>query len=342
VAEELIHRGHEVKLYLSNKAIDQQVAQQNPGYDFVFSPAIGWQGLNYKVFKFAWSLWSAYRLCVKEMDAYRPQVVVGMGGFTSAAPLIVAMKRRTPALLHESNVFPGRVTRWFAHKVDKLLFGFKECSDHLKVEKFSVTGTPVRSALKKMDASVSRSKLDLDRNLKTLLIMGGSQGARSMNKFLLNAVPLLGDDWKSWQVLHITGPYDAKLVYQTYERHGVQAVVMPFCNKMEYAYSAADLVVSRAGAASLSEIAYYGLPSLLIPYPHAADDHQMYNAEVFVKKGAARRLNEKKATIRDLARELHALLRDDPYRIRAAEAAKQLYEGEPVKKIAGEIENAIR
>ncbi|MEO7319523.1 MAG: glycosyltransferase, partial [Chthoniobacteraceae bacterium] len=147
---------------------------------------------------------------------------------------------------------------------------------------------------------------------KTLLVMGGSQGAHGINKALANALPKLAD--KPLQVVHLTGRTDEEMMRESYRRMGIPAHVAAFHHRMEEAYSAADLAIARSGAASLTELSHFALPSVLIQFPFAADDHQTFNAEIFARAGAATLLPERETTGESLASKLSWFL-DDPARL---------------------------
>jgi UDP-N-acetylglucosamine--N-acetylmuramyl-(pentapeptide) pyrophosphoryl-undecaprenol N-acetylglucosamine transferase len=148
-----------------------------------------------------------------------------------------------------------------------------------------VTGTPIRTELQRLDRAEARARLGLNPDTLTLLVMGGSQGASGINQAVIRALPAL--QGLSLQVIHLSGGRDERLVADNYQRDGIRAFVAPFHHRMEEAYSAADFAVARSGAASLAELSFYALPSILIPFPYAADDHQTRNAEIFTKAGAA-------------------------------------------------------
>ena len=156
--------------------------------------------------------------------------------------------------------------------------------------------------------------LGLDPNRPTILVVGGSQGARGLNEMILSALPLLAA--RDWQWLHLTGANDFEKVKAAYARHRLDAVVKPFLAQMDLALGAATVAVSRSGASSLAEIAAVRLPALLVPYPTAADNHQFYNAQAFEATGAARLLEQKDATPEKAAALLVELVED------AAGAAK--------------------
>lgn len=341
IAQELRRRGHTVRIFLSNKPVDEQVMKSYSQFESVKLPTIGWPGLRLRSFTFAWKFFQAYRQCLKDMSAKSPQAVIGMGGFLSAAPLLAAAKKNIPAYLHESNAIPGRVTRWLAPKMTQVFLGFKECERYLPDSANRFTGTPVRESLHKMKSLDAAKTLGLDEDKKTLVIIGGSQGAHGLNMRILEVAEHLKDEWQHWQILHLTGANDAGQATQTYKQLGIRAKVLAFCDQMEAVYSLADLIVARSGAASLTEIAMYGLPSLLVPYPSAADDHQSRNAEVFVAHGASKLLNEREATAHDFERELRALMNDEVVRNQMSENTKNIFIADAAGRIAKEVEYAI-
>ncbi|HEY0369049.1 MAG TPA: glycosyltransferase, partial [Chthoniobacterales bacterium] len=174
----------------------------------------------------------------------------------------------------------------------------------------------------RIDRNEARRRLGLREDLPTLLVMGGSQGAAGINQAMIKSLPAL--QGVAFQVIHLTGARDERLVADNYQRENIPAHVAPFSHAMEEAYSAADLAIARSGAASLSELAVFALPSILIPYPYAAEDHQTRNAEVFARADAAVLLRESEITNGVLAHEIRELL-SDPAKLRSkSENAAQL------------------
>jgi len=166
------------------------------------------------------------------------------------------------------------------------------------------------------------------------MVMGGSQGASGINDLVLSALPLLGDRAQVWQWLHLTGPNDVEKVKQAYDASGFKAVVKPFLAEMDLALGAATAAMSRAGASSLAEIAAMRLPSLLVPYPAAADNHQFYNALAFEATGAARLLEQKNATPEKVAAWLHVLVEDAAARAKIQAALAQWHAPKAAEQIA--------
>jgi UDP-N-acetylglucosamine--N-acetylmuramyl-(pentapeptide) pyrophosphoryl-undecaprenol N-acetylglucosamine transferase len=272
---------------------------------------------------------------------FRPAVILGMGGFTSTAPLLAGWRQKLPTLIHESNVIPGRANALAARFVTKVLLGFETCAKNFSGRHLAVTGTPVRRTLGEplpRGEALKAFKLDADR--PTLLVMGGSQGASGINQVLFKCAPLLRD--KGFQIIHLTGERDDQLAAANYQREDIPQYVAPFHHRMEEAYSAADLVVSRSGAASLSELSHFGLPSVLIPYPFATDDHQTFNAKVFADAGAAEMQQEQKIAPDTFAAQIANLLTDDRRRGQMAAAARTVLPPNAADNVADEVERAVR
>lgn len=341
VAECLRASGHEVRLCVSTKEIDRTALQAYPHFDHIALPVMGWPGLSPRLPRFAIAFHQAYRLAVQELRSFRPQAVLGMGGFTCAPLLLAASSRRLPGLLHESNAIPGKVTRWLAPRISRVLLGFANCADHLRARSVAVTGTPIRPSLARIERSRAAHVLELNPARLTLVIMGGSQGAAGLNRMVLQAAPAWSPLADQFQIIHLAGPRDVELLQINYRRHGLTARVLPFCHQMEAVYSLADLVIARAGAASLTEIAAFQLPSILIPYPHAAEDHQTRNAELFVRQGAALLIRESENRVLELADQVRQLLHNRAERAGLANRAALLHQPDAAARVAQEVENAI-
>jgi UDP-N-acetylglucosamine--N-acetylmuramyl-(pentapeptide) pyrophosphoryl-undecaprenol N-acetylglucosamine transferase len=340
VAERLRAAGHEVRLYVSAKDIDRQALQPYPEYKSLALPVIGWPGLGLKTPQFFLCFLKAYQMATAELRDYRPEAILGMGGFTCAPMLLSARVRRIPTLLHESNAIPGKVTRWLAPRMSAVLLGFSECAAHVEATSLKITGTPVRTSLRRVDRSAAAAHwgLDSDPQVMTLAVMGGSQGASGLNRMLNRAAA----EWSAladrMQIIHLAGPKDVELLELNYRRAGIKAVVRSFCDSMEMVYSMADLAVARSGAASLTELAFYGIPSVLVPYPFAAEDHQTRNAEVFHKKGAALLVSESDEGAVILAREVRELWLNRERRANMAEHTRQLDVPDAAETVAKEVE----
>lgn len=298
VGEELLERGCSVALLISPKEVDQQAAASAVGMEVVTLPAVGLTRTG--LIQFFVGFWKAYRLAKALFQKRSPQAVLAMGGFTSAPPVLAGRKLGAATFLHESNAIPGRANRWLAHVVDEAFIGFSETATRLAQDHVTVTGTPVRRQFKAQAAASCRLALGLDAQRSVVLVMGGSQGAAGINDLVLRTLPTLAVMAPDLQFLHLTGVNDFEKVRAAYQRSRLKAVVRPFLTEMELALGAASAAISRAGASSLAELAAMGVPAILIPYPAAVGNHQFYNAQTFVSAGAARMVEQDKATPENL------------------------------------------
>lgn len=343
VAEALHGRGHEVLLFVSEKEIDATALKARPEFRSEKLPSIGMPSLMVSpaFVRFVRRSWESFSQCKKIYRKFRPSVVLGMGGFTSTAPVLAARMRGLPALIHESNAIPGRANRLAAKFATKVLLGFEDTEALLPGTNCVVTGTPVRKNLgQPIDPAQARKAFHLDPEKKTILVTGGSQGATGVNQLMFKTAPLLKGS--EIQIIHLTGDRDDRLAAANYQRDEIPHYVSPFHHRMEEAYSAADVVVSRAGASSLSELSQFALPSILIPYPFATDDHQTANAQIYVRAGAAEMLVEKETGAEMLAALISNLLVDDQRRKRMATAAKRIPPSSAAENVADEMEKAVR
>lgn len=309
VGQELRQRGCAVTLMVSPKDVDQQAIQSITGMGIVTLPAVGFGASPSRFFAFMRGLARSYRISSACFARRPPRLVLAMGGFTSAPPIIAARRCGAKTFLHESNSIPGRANRWLARSVDGAFVYFKSAGGKLAAPKVETVGMPVRPQfLEPLTPAAARRAMGLDPEAPVLLVMGGSQGATKVNELAMGAAPQLRQAVPHLQFVHLTGSRDVQSVQARYQQLKIPAVVHPFWNEMGTALAAADAAVSRAGASSLAELAARQLPAVLIPYPAAADDHQFYNARAFVQVGAARMMSQSAATSALLAAEILELI----------------------------------
>jgi len=307
VGDALQERGAEVMLLISPKKIDRQAARSLEGFSIRELPAVAFSVRS--PLGFVRGFWRSLRAVANVFNEDPPAAVLAMGGFTSAAPIVQGWRMGAATFLHESNAIPGRANRLLAPWVDGIFTGLEAARNRFLNTSAIVTGTPVRPGFVGLDRSDCRDRLGLDARRPTLLVMGGSQGARGVNDLLLAALPGLIRARPSWQVLHLTGEGEAERVRRAHERAGRDARVLAFLDDMPAALGAADVAVSRAGASSLAELAAARLPSVLVPYPLAADDHQRHNARGFEAAGGAVMV-EQGAPPSQLARAIDCLMKN--------------------------------
>ncbi|MBN8422637.1 MAG: undecaprenyldiphospho-muramoylpentapeptide beta-N-acetylglucosaminyltransferase [Verrucomicrobia bacterium] len=335
VGEVLASRGHDVTLLISEKKIDTLAASGHPELRFEKMPFLAMpKPWSPKMFGFLKGLWKGTKACRKIIRDHDVDVVLGMGGFTSFAPLYAGRKEGCHTLIHESNAIPGKANRLNARYSDIVLCGLEACKEHFpKHGDVRVVGTPIRSNMRKPNSDDPHGFFKLDKDKRTLLVMGGSQGARGVNR----AVGMALEEFERMgiQVLHIAGPTDYEEVRDVYAKIPLlKQHVAAFCHRMDLAYRVADLAIARSGASSMSELAYFGVPSLLVPYPHAAEDHQTRNAEIFDKAGAARLMRESELNADTLADAVREIINDPRKAGEMKKAAQKLAVKNSAEKIA--------
>ena len=257
----------------------------------------GWRGRLEMVPKLLKSISQAKQI-IRE---FRPDLVVGVGGYASVPVLLAARKLKIATLLHEQNAIAGLGNRFLGKRVSRVCLSFTSCAESFPAEKVCVTGNPVRPALEQLGVG-------LPYNGK-LLVFGGSRGARAINQVMVDMLP----DLKDWAdcpgIIHQTGEADFSRTRQAYQDAGMtNSQVVPFIDNMAEAYASAALVVCRSGATTLAELTVCGRPAILIPYPYAAADHQTANARVLERAGAALMISQDNLNGKDLVKLIRNLL----------------------------------
>ncbi len=230
-------------------------------------------------------VWAVLR-CMLLVRKFRPQVVLGVGGYVSLPLMIAAQRMGVPTVLHEQNKRLGMANRVAAPRADLLFLGYEDTLGDYPREKARVVGNPVRKDfLTPPEQAAAREALGLRPDLPVVLVCGGSQGARSLNTAVAEMLPTLSPG--DVQLIWMTGVGGAPEARKAAENAGGTVLVYPFIEDMAQACAAADLVVTRAGASTTAELAVLGKPAVLVPYPHATDNHQEVNARAFEAAGAA-------------------------------------------------------
>lgn len=222
---------------------------------------------------------------------FKPDIIVGTGGYASFPVVLAGTFIPCRTVIHEQNAVPGLANRTLAKRVDQVLLTFEEAARYMPTNKVRVTGLPVRREILEVSPEKARRRLGLKTGLFTLLAFGGSQGAATINRAMLEVVERLVG--KELQIIWITGPQHYNELKESVEQRrlsepqGGNLLMIPYMDNMEDALAVADLAVCRAGAGTLSELAILGLPAILVPYPYAAENHQEKNARALEKKNAA-------------------------------------------------------
>jgi UDP-N-acetylglucosamine--N-acetylmuramyl-(pentapeptide) pyrophosphoryl-undecaprenol N-acetylglucosamine transferase len=265
--------------------------------------------------------WRAWRSAGAVLDRERPDIVVGTGGYVSGPVVWRAQRRGIPTALQEQNALPGITTRWLARRARQIHLGFPEAQDRLRPGPRTVVfalGNPIRSPAEEGDRTTALAAFGLAPERPTVLVFGGSQGARALNYAVAGALEHGG--LSDVNLLWGAGPMHAS----TFARYAVRGrvVVQGFFDPMARAYRAADLVVCRAGAMTTAEVCAWGKASVLVPLPHSAADHQLHNARALEQSGAAVLLEERDLMGRSLSALVHQLLADPARREALARSAR--------------------
>jgi UDP-N-acetylglucosamine--N-acetylmuramyl-(pentapeptide) pyrophosphoryl-undecaprenol N-acetylglucosamine transferase len=248
----------------------------------------------------------AYQQARRAFSRFAPDVVLATGGYVSLPVALVAGRRRVPVLLMEQNALPGRAVRWLAPRAAVVATSFAGTAALLPEAKVTCTGNPVRSSFAQLVAPKVPTEAPF-----SLLVMGGSQGARNLNEVLLEALPELWSALPGLGVCHLTGSSDHARVLRAVESlqlpAGSSYQALPFVDDIATRVAGAGLVLMRAGGSSLAEVACLGKPMVLVPYPHAGN-HQVANARPFVEAGAATMIEDEELTAAGLVRQVKAIL----------------------------------
>ena len=264
---------------------------------------------------------------------FKPELVIGTGGYASALPLLMSTIQKTsiPIILQEQNSFPGITTRWFANKASLICVAFKIYDKSLN-HKVVLTGNPIRNNIVLGKKSLALKEYNLDEQKKTVFVFGGSQGSAFLNKSMEKIINRFNGI--SVQVLWQTGDNE----YNNYKKYMSGSIkVTPFINDMASAYTLSDLVVCRSGALTLSEVTACGKPSILIPYAAAAGNHQLKNAKILYHNGASILIEEKNLNSDSLFKKINHLVNNKVKLDEMSSISKTLGKPNATKKIVDHI-----
>lgn len=262
-----------------------------------------------ELFQFPWMFIKGIYHSYKIISTYRPNLVVCTGGYVSGPVGLTSIVMRIPLVFHEQNSLPGLTVRLLSRMATQVFFGFKQAALRIGGRERMCLGNPVPEGWEGIDRGEARKRFGLESNRKTLLVVGGSQGAQGINRAVLEAFPTLMK--QGLQLIWQTGKTDYKIAKSVAENRLNRVVVAEFIEDMEAAYSSADLAVTRAGAITLAEEAVLGVPAILVPLPTAAENHQEFNARARRKDGAAEMIKESELDGPTLSEAILRLI-DDP------------------------------
>ena len=285
-------------------------------------------------FKMLDSLWRARRIIRK----FNPDVAIGTGGFASGPTLIMANRRNIPTLIQEQNSFPGITNKLLGRRANKICVAYDDLNRFFPANKIVKTGNPVRQDLLSIHAKKDEATdfFQLDKKKKTILVLGGSLGARKINQLLESNLEFLKA--QNVQVIWQCG----KLYFNEYKKYNdlKHVQVHQFINKMDLAYAASDIIISRAGASSVSELCIVGKPVIFIPSPNVAEDHQTKNAKFIVDRHGAILLKENELDTFKIVFE--TLLKDEGKQQQLSENINELALPSATRNIANEVEKLLK
>lgn len=332
------------------------------GYKLITLDIMGWERkVSLQALKAGWKAIRGLQQATKIVKDFKPQLVIGTGGYVCLPVVWAAARQGVPTLIHEQNAMPGLTNKFLSRRVDGIMLTFPQSKKYFSQklqEKLYVTGLPVRPAILEVTKEEGLKHFGLSKENLTIVSVGGSRGAKSINEAMLRvcveyAAPLSkGSLRKTYdstgrisykspgvQIIHITGTDGYTNFLSKLQRAGINManngniIVRPYIHEMEYALACADLCIARAGAAFLSEMTARGIPGILIPYPYATENHQEYNARSLVEQGAAQLILDRELTGEKLLEYINNILFDENKRNLSSTLSLQAGKPEAIEKI---------
>lgn len=346
IAQEIVHRNPDSRVqFIGTDKPFEHEAVIRAGFTHRSVSAEGikgrglWRGLRAS-FRIPVGLLQAMGMLLR----FRPDLVIGVGGYSSGPVVLGAWLLGIRTALHEQNLLPGITNRMLSRVANRIYVSFGESADRLGPAKSLLTGNPVRREFFEGLEDYRRPRID-EPHLFTILVVGGSQGARAINQAVMDGLPLLPDPTQ-WRFIHQTGSADESRVREAYTAAGISGIVKPFFHDMPQHYREADVVICRAGATTVAEVTAMGKGILFIPFPYAADDHQRLNAGALADQGAAEMILESELTgallaqriqyyrnhpeaLREMGQRAAAMGRPDAAAAIVDDCYRQLFNGSP-------------
>ena len=334
VAKVLRERGHKLLFVGTKEGMEARLVPE-AGYETEFVPSGKWNraGLRQQLgtaLQLPGSIWSARAL----LRRFRPDAVFSMGGYVSGPVMLAAVLGRVPLIVMEPNAVPGFANRKIAPYVYRVLLGFEATRRWFPARRAEVTGLPVRAEFFSVQPK--------ENGPFTVLITGGSRGARTLNRASRESWPLFRANDPGIRIVHQTGAAEHATLAKEFAQSGLTGEVVPFVSNMAEAFAQADVVVGRSGAGGVNEIAAAGMPSILVPFPFSADDHQTVNARTLEQAGAARMADDHTFDGERLFREVANLRQDAEVRERMRQRVRQFARPGAAERAASVLEEAAQ
>ena len=317
---------------------EENIAQKN-GYEFRSIDAMGLpRKINKRLFKAIFKNLKGFKEAKEIIKDFKPDLVIGTGGYVCAPILYQASKAKIPAIVHESNSYPGMASKFLSKKVDRVLISYKEASKHFKNQaNIVVTGNPVRNNFSLSYTDEDLKNLGIDKNIPVVFSFGGSNGSFALNKAVIEMSKDMNGEF---YLLHQTGNrfYDDFLEKCEKSKY---IKVFKYIDNIDLFYAVSDLVIASSGAMSLAEISSVGRPSILIPKAYTTENHQEYNARTYVDHGASLMILEKDLTGSYLKNQIMSIIKDEQKIKQMGEKARELADEEALDKIYQQIKELI-
>lgn len=334
-------------LYIgAEKGLENKIIPQ-VGFPLVTLAVEGWhRKISPQLVRAVWKAGKAFWRARHLLRDFKPDLVIGTGGYVSFPVAAAAFSRHIPVILHEQNSLPGLANRLLAGGAREILLTFPAARFRFSArqqKKMTVTGLPVRPIILEQEREAGLSFFGFSPDKLTLLGVGGSQGARNINYAMLFVCRKYGHDPRV-QIIHLTGEADYPIFQQRLTEWGIDVanngniIITPYLLEMEYALACADLCVGRSGAAFLAEITAKGIPGILIPYRYSAGGHQKFNAQALEEQGAVAVIPDNELTGDVLAQKIEKLLSDDAYRQSMAQKSKEAGKPAAIDQIMALVE----
>ena len=304
IANKLKELGHEVKFLGTSTGMEVDLVPK-AGYELKIIRAQGLhRGFSLKNIKTIKSLFDGISDVKKIIDEEKPDMVIGTGGYVTAPAIMAAIQNKIPSMIHESNALPGKTTTWLSKKVDCVAVGFEAAKERLpKAKNIVYTGNPTKMQ-GAFNYEETRKKLNITKPL--VLVFGGSQGAKKINETMISLIN--ESEINDYQIIYATGPKNYDDIISQIKVQNENVKIEKYIYNMEEIMSASDIAVCRSGALTITELGIIGVPSILIPLPTAAENHQYYNAKTIEDTGAGIIIEEKDLTKQSLENEIKEML----------------------------------
>ena len=285
----------------------------------------------------------------KLMKEFKPDIVIGTGGYICGPVMIAAHSLKIPTMLHESNAFPGIAVKMFSKKVDAVLVGFADAIRRIpKAKNIVLTGTPTKIKnlnLSEPQKNKIKEELGFNSEIPLILVIGGSQGAKSINDALIG---IIKNKKINYQIMWAAGPSQYEIIKEELKKSNIDiekienVKIVPYIYSMEEILNSVDVVVARSGAMTITEVAKVGKPAIFIPFPYATENHQEYNARVLEKVGAAKIILDKDLKSEILDQEIHNIIKDKVKQIEMGRKATEISINNVEQKIYDEIKKVLQ